>query len=117
MYVVANVSICIICFTPLQCPHRPWADRQWGLCIFDDVIEHCSPTSFKLADYFLRPMLQALCDTSPEVRQAAAYGIGVMAQFGGESYRPFCTGMGLWWCWYIDIGTPRAAVVFTFSIY
>lgn len=37
-------------------------------------------------------MMQALCDTSPEVRQAAAYGIGVMAQFGGESYRPFCTG-------------------------
>lgn len=37
-------------------------------------------------------MIQALCDTSPEVRQAAAYGIGVMAQFGGESYRPFCTG-------------------------
>ncbi|KAG9262144.1 importin-5 [Astyanax mexicanus] len=75
----------------LVCPHRPWADRQWGLCIFDDVIEHCSPSSFKYAEYFLRPMIQSLCDTSPEVRQAAAYGIGVMAQFGGESYRPFCT--------------------------
>ena len=37
-------------------------------------------------------MLQSLCDTSPEVRQAAAYGVGVMAQYGGESYRPFCTG-------------------------
>ncbi|KAJ8393859.1 hypothetical protein AAFF_G00055880 [Aldrovandia affinis] len=75
----------------LICPHRPWADRQWGLCIFDDVVEHCSPLSFKYAEYFLRPMLQALCDSSPEVRQAAAYGVGVMAQFGGESYRPFCT--------------------------
>lgn len=38
-------------------------------------------------------MLQSLCDTSPEVRQAAAYGVGVMAQYGGETYRPFCTGM------------------------
>lgn len=75
----------------LICPHRPWADKQWGLCIFDDVIEHCSPTSFKYAEYFLRPMLQYVCDNSPEVRQAAAYGIGVMAQFGGENYRPFCT--------------------------
>uniref|UniRef100_A0AAY4B4J1 TOG domain-containing protein n=1 Tax=Denticeps clupeoides TaxID=299321 RepID=A0AAY4B4J1_9TELE len=75
----------------LICPHRPWADRQWGLCIFDDVVEHCSPSSFKYAEYFLQPMLQSLCDSSPEVRQAAAYGIGVMAQFGGESYRPFCT--------------------------
>ncbi|XP_035770892.1 importin-5 [Neolamprologus brichardi] len=75
----------------LICPNRPWADRQWGLCIFDDVVEHCSPSSFKYAEYFLRPMIQSLCDTSPEVRQAAAYGVGVMAQFGGESYRPFCT--------------------------
>ncbi|KAJ8282166.1 hypothetical protein COCON_G00046850 [Conger conger] len=75
----------------LICPHRPWADRQWGLCIFDDVVEHCSPSSFKYAEYFLRPMLQSLCDTSPEVRQAAAYGVGVMAQFGGDNYRPFCT--------------------------
>uniref|UniRef100_A0A7M4FMW9 Importin 5 n=1 Tax=Crocodylus porosus TaxID=8502 RepID=A0A7M4FMW9_CROPO len=75
----------------LICPHRPWPDRQWGLCIFDDIVEHCSPSSFKYAEYFLRPMLQSVCDNSPEVRQAAAYGVGVMAQFGGDSYRPFCT--------------------------
>ncbi|KAK1876487.1 Importin-5 [Dissostichus eleginoides] len=75
----------------LICPSRPWADRQWGLCIFDDVVEHCSPASFKYAEVFLQPMLQSLCDTSPEVRQAAAYGVGVMAQYGGELYRPFCT--------------------------
>ncbi|XP_069829044.1 importin-5 [Dendropsophus ebraccatus] len=75
----------------LICPHRPWPDRQWGLCIFDDIIEHCSPTSFKYAEYFLRPLLQSICDSSPEVRQAAAYGVGVMAQFGGDNYRPFCT--------------------------
>uniref|UniRef100_A0A2I3SBU0 Importin 5 n=1 Tax=Pan troglodytes TaxID=9598 RepID=A0A2I3SBU0_PANTR len=75
----------------LICPHRPWPDRQWGLCIFDDVIEHCSPASFKYAEYFLRPMLQYVCDNSPEVRQAAAYGLGVMAQYGGDNYRPFCT--------------------------
>ncbi|KAG8586378.1 hypothetical protein GDO81_005362 [Engystomops pustulosus] len=75
----------------LICPHRPWPDRQWGLCIFDDVIEHCSPTSFKYAECFLRPLIQSICDSSPEVRQAAAYGVGVMAQFGGDNYRPFCT--------------------------
>uniref|UniRef100_A0A8C6Z633 Importin 5 n=1 Tax=Nothoprocta perdicaria TaxID=30464 RepID=A0A8C6Z633_NOTPE len=79
------------CLFLTQCPHRPWPDRQWGLCIFDDIVEHCSPSSFKYAEYFLRPMLQSVCDNSPEVRQAAAYGVGVMAQFGGDSYRPFCT--------------------------
>lgn len=84
---------CLSCrvFVP-QCPHRPWPDRQWGLCIFDDIVEHCSPGSFKYAEYFLRPMLEAVCDSSPEVRQAAAYGVGVMAQFGGDSYRPVCPG-------------------------
>ncbi|KAG7504065.1 importin-5 [Solea senegalensis] len=75
----------------LICPSRPWADRQWGLCIFDDVLEHCSPSSFKYADHFLPPMLQSLCDHSPEVRQAAAYGVGVAAQYGGENYSQFCT--------------------------
>lgn len=47
-------------------------------------------------------MLQSLCDTSPEVRQAAAYGVGVMAQYGGESYRPFCTGTA--WHWSVVVG-------------
>lgn len=37
-------------------------------------------------------MLQSLGDSSPEIRQAAAYGVGVMAQYGGENYRSFCTG-------------------------
>ncbi|XP_037552498.1 importin-5 isoform X2 [Nematolebias whitei] len=37
------------------------------------------------------PWFEQLCDSSPEVRQAAAYGVGVMAQFGGDNYRPFCT--------------------------
>lgn len=87
------ISRCLRCWVfVLQCPHRPWPDRQWGLCIFDDVVEHCSPASFKYAEYFLRPMLESVCDSSPEVRQAAAYGVGVMAQFGGDSYRPVCPG-------------------------
>ena len=37
-------------------------------------------------------MLQSLTDSVPEVRQAAAYGVGVMAQFGGANYCKFCTG-------------------------
>lgn len=55
-------------------------------------MEHCSPSSFRYAEYFVQRMLQSLGDPSPEVRQAAAYGVGVMAQYGGENYRPFCTG-------------------------
>jgi len=37
-------------------------------------------------------MLQYICDKQGEVRQAAAYGIGVMAQFGGQDYVQAYTG-------------------------
>jgi len=41
-------------------------------------------------------MLQYVCDKQGEVRQAAAYGIGVMAQFGGQGYLQAYTGMAFW---------------------
>lgn len=56
------------------------------------MVEHCSPSSFKYASYFLGQMLQSLGDLRPEVRQAAAYGVGVMAQCGGDNYSQYCTG-------------------------
>uniref|UniRef100_S4RV35 Karyopherin (importin) beta 3 n=1 Tax=Petromyzon marinus TaxID=7757 RepID=S4RV35_PETMA len=71
--------------------NRPWADRQWGFCVFDDLIECCGPASLKYSEYFLRPMLEGVCESSAEVRQAAAYGVGVMAQHGGPGYAPACT--------------------------
>jgi len=37
-------------------------------------------------------MLQYICDKQGEVRQAAAYGIGVMAQFGRQDYLQAYTG-------------------------
>lgn len=61
------------------------------VCIFDDIIEHCSPTSFKYVEYFRWPMLLNMRDNNPEVRQAAAYGLGVMAQYGGDDYRSLCS--------------------------
>uniref|UniRef100_UPI00358F79B9 importin-5 isoform X2 n=1 Tax=Myxine glutinosa TaxID=7769 RepID=UPI00358F79B9 len=69
---------------------HPWADKQWGLCMLDDVLEHCGPASLPLASCFLQPMLLYVCDTSPEVRQAAAYGVGIMAKHGGDGYRQAC---------------------------
>ncbi|KAM8860614.1 importin-5-like [Synchiropus picturatus] len=72
-------------------PDRLWADRLWGLSIFNDVVEYCSPASFKYAQVFLQPMLESLCDSRSEVREEAAHGVGVVAQHGGENYRPFCS--------------------------
>ncbi|XP_052784006.1 importin-5-like [Mya arenaria] len=74
-------------FVKLIGPERPWPDRQWGLCIFDDTLEHAGHSSIKYQEFFLERMVQSVCDKQAEVRQAAAFGIGVMAMFGGEAYK------------------------------
>lgn len=77
-------------FIKLLDPVRPWADRQWGLCIFDDVIEYTGPMCAKYQNIFLHPIIEYTKDTSPEVRQAAIYGCGVIAQFGGDQFALTC---------------------------
>lgn len=77
-------------FIQLAAPERPWSDHQWALCVFDDVIEHGGPACSKYQEYFLHLMMESLGDQSPEVRQAAAYGIGVLGQFGGEGFAKAC---------------------------
>ena len=69
---------------------HPWTDHQWGLCIFDDVIEYLGPASAKYQEHFVAPMMHYLTDQHPEVRQAAAYGCGVLGQFGGPGYAAIC---------------------------
>ncbi len=42
--------------------------------------------------HFVQQMIHYVHDKQAEVRQAAAYGIGVMAQFGGQGYSQPITG-------------------------
>ncbi|XP_066591327.1 importin-5 [Prorops nasuta] len=77
-------------FVKLLSPERSWSDHQWALCVFDDVIEFGGPDCAKYQEFFLRPMIQYVTDKSPEVRQAATYGCGVLAQFGGEAFAQAC---------------------------
>lgn len=78
-------------FAALLQPTRPYQDRQWGICIFDDLIEYGGPEgSAHYQQMFFEPMLKALQDQYPEVRQAAAYGFGVMAMRGGAVYSQAC---------------------------
>ena len=46
----------------------------------------------KYQEYFVQCMLEYICDKQGEVRQAASYGIGVMAQLCGDSYCSTLTG-------------------------
>ncbi|KND04212.1 uncharacterized protein SPPG_01645 [Spizellomyces punctatus DAOM BR117] len=64
--------------------------RQWAICVFDDVIEFGGPESVRYQAQFWEPIVHALVDQSAEVRQAAAYGVGVAGQFGGPAYVQAC---------------------------
>ncbi|CAK7562739.1 MAG: importin subunit beta-3 [Sporothrix epigloea] len=68
------------------------SQRQWGLCIMDDVIEYCGANSIHYASVITQPLLDGCKDPAPAIRQAAAYGIGVAAHHGGEQWAPFLGG-------------------------
>ncbi|KAB8292948.1 hypothetical protein EYC80_007312 [Monilinia laxa] len=64
--------------------------RQWGLCIIDDVLEFCGDSSYKYMESLIKTPLIAGCqDPAPANRQAATYGIGVAAQRGGSQWTQF----------------------------
>ncbi|KAI1100067.1 ARM repeat-containing protein [Jackrogersella minutella] len=63
--------------------------RQWGLCIMDDVLEYCGPESVRYAQAISNALLEGCKDPSAAIRQAAAYGIGVAAHRGGTPWSQF----------------------------
>ena len=60
--------------------------RTAGICIVDDVIEHCGAETQPLIPTFLPFLMQALEDDEPSIRQCAAYGVGVLAEHGGDAF-------------------------------
>eukprot|EP00117_Sycon_ciliatum_P045798 scpid19596/ scgid32881/ Importin-5; Importin subunit beta-3; Karyopherin beta-3; Ran-binding protein 5 len=77
-------------FTRMLEPGRTYEEHQWALCVFDDVIEFGGRESVRYQQFFLEPMIAFILDASSEVRQAAAYGVGIMALHGGEAYYKAC---------------------------
>ena len=75
-------------FSKLLEPNRPWSDLQWGLCIFDDLIEYTGPACAQYQQIWLGRMMSCVTSPQPEVRQAAAYGCGVLGQCGGPGLAP-----------------------------
>ncbi|TVY64219.1 Importin subunit beta-3 [Lachnellula suecica] len=63
--------------------------RQWGLCIMDDVLEFCGEQSWKYNASIVDPLVSGCRDPAPANRQAAAYGIGVAAHKGGPQWAQF----------------------------
>jgi hypothetical protein len=70
--------------------HQPSSYKQWALCIFDDLLDFASQSAVKYQDYFVQQMIACICDTYPPTRQAAAYGIGVMAEKCAKDFSSVC---------------------------
>ena len=66
--------------------------RQWALCLFDDVLEFCGPQSWGYSSHIINPLVRGIQDDTPANRQAAAYGAGVAAQKGGDQWSEFAAG-------------------------
>ena len=63
--------------------------RQWAICIFDDVLEFCGPQSSQYSEHIMQPLINGMRDENANNRQAAAYGVGVAAQKGGDQWSDF----------------------------
>jgi hypothetical protein len=63
--------------------------RQWGLCIMDDVLEFCGEKSWEYSMHIIEPLIAGCRDPAPANRQAAAYGVGVAAHKGGQIWAAF----------------------------
>jgi len=68
-------------FQAMLQPNAITTDRVAALCVFDDIIEHCSADG--AADVYVPTLLPAFLAYAKaeenEVRQAAVYGLGVLA--------------------------------------
>ena len=63
--------------------------RQWALCIMDDVLEFCGENSWPYSSHIIQPLVDGMRDNVPANRQAAAYGVGVAAHKGGAQWSDF----------------------------
>lgn len=68
---------------------RPPVERRVGICIFDDMVENLGETAARYYPQFLPVVLEACSSSQPDIRQAALYGIGVCAEHGAASFRPY----------------------------
>lgn len=63
--------------------------KLFGLCVASDLIEYTGDASASLHELFLNPVAEALAHEDPRIRQAAAYAVGVAAQYAPNSYAEF----------------------------
>lgn len=68
--------------TPMLEKDRTSEEKCVAICIFNDVAEHCGASAARYYGMFFPFLLEAAVDADADVRQAAAYGIGICAEHG-----------------------------------
>lgn len=64
--------------------------KRTAVYIFDDIMEFLSPQlTVKYLETFMPKVWICCADPSPEVRQAAYYGLGIMAERCAEGFAPY----------------------------
>ena len=66
-------------FVDLLGPGHSAGERMAALCVLDDVVMHCGPVARPLLPGFYPACHAAVVDPAPSVRQAANYGLAVLA--------------------------------------
>ncbi|GAB4851477.1 Importin-5 [Ancistrocladus abbreviatus] len=74
--------------TPMWGNDKTPRERNFAICIFDSIVEQCGEAALKYFDPYLYQLLNASNDEQPDVQQAAAYGLGLCAEFGGSAFTP-----------------------------
>jgi hypothetical protein len=69
--------------------NRDPTQRQWAICIYDDVLEFCGQQGWNYNQQIMQPLVDGMRDDVPANRQAAVYGVGVAAHKGGEPWSEF----------------------------
>lgn len=70
-------------------PEAPVSHQQWAICVIDDLIEFTGVKSIDYKDFYLPLLMNNLKNPHSELRQAAVYGIGVLAKHGGKTFEQF----------------------------
>ncbi|KAJ3252760.1 hypothetical protein HDU77_004937 [Chytriomyces hyalinus] len=64
--------------------------KHFGLCVFADIVEYCGPASFQYSAMFFEEFVKAVGSKDADVRQAAAYSVGICAAKGGIDFAHGC---------------------------
>ena len=64
-------------------------ELQVAICYFDDLVEHGDELGVQVAQPWIPIVIQHINSPAPDVRQAAVYGLGVLAEMYPSIIQPF----------------------------